>query len=171
MKLIHQLSILFLLLTLTSCAQEATFSEDVLTYVKNNGTAKQYEYAYDQLITMLSSQFPKTESNVEGWEFMNTNKEKYVSEILVLLAPVYEKNFSHEEIKKMNEFYQSEAGKQLVVDRSKMSEEQKVSLNDFYSSEVGKKIIEKQPILTKEIGVVSENWSRDLYETALSLLK
>lgn len=171
MKLIHHLSILFLSLTLTSCAQKATFSEDVSTYIKNNGTAKQYEYAYDELITMLSSQFPKTESNAAGWEYMNANKEKYVSEILELLAPVYEKNFSHEEIKRMNEFYKSEAGKQLVADRSKMTTIQKSAMNDFYGSETGKKIMEMQPTLTKEIGTVSENWSRDLYETALSLLK
>jgi hypothetical protein len=57
------------------------------------------------------------------------------------------------------------------MDRSKMTDEQKVELNSYYNSTLGKKVIDKQPILTQEIGLVSENWSRDLYETAVSLLK
>jgi len=52
-----------------------------------------------------------------------------------------------------------------------MTETQKQELNTFYNSEVGKVIIEKQMVLTQEIGKISEVWSRDLYETALSLLK
>lgn len=171
MKLLQKISLCFLLISINSCGQEATFSEDVLSYLNNNGTSKQYEYAYDELLKMLENQFPKTEKNAKGWEYMNANKDKYVSEIVTLLAPVYQKNFTHDEIKSMNDFYQSKAGKQLVAESTKMTSEQKTALNEFYSSTIGKKIKEKQPILTKEIGVVSEGWSRDLYETALTLLK
>ncbi|ADV47909.1 DUF2059 domain-containing protein [Cellulophaga sp. E16_2] len=171
MKLIKNISVVFLLITLTSCGQETTFQEDVLTYIKSNGTAKQYNYAYDELLKMLGNQFPKTTENASGWDYLEANKEKHVDEILTQLAPVYEKNFTHEEIKKMNAFYQSEAGKQLVADGEKLTEDQKKEVNDFYGSEMGKTIVEKQPILATEIGKVSEGWSRDLYETALSMLK
>jgi hypothetical protein len=170
MKLIKIISVVFLFITLSSCGQEATFQEDVMTYLKNNGTANQYNYAYDELLKMLGNQFPKTAENSKGWDYLEANKEKHVSDILSLLEPVYEKNFTHEEIKKMNVFYQSEAGKQLVADGEKLSEKQKEEVNDFYGSVTGKTIVEKQPILATEIGEVSEGWSRDLYETALSML-
>ena len=136
----------------------------------NNGTAKQYEYAYDELLKMLSDQFPETEENAKGWKYMNSSKDKHVSEMITLLAPVYEKNFTHDEIKSMNAFYLTDAGKQLVADGSKLSEAQKQRVNEFYASVTGKKIMEKQPILAAEIGKVSEGWSRDLYETALRML-
>lgn len=171
MKIIQKISILFLVVSMTSCAQEATFQEDVMTYIQSNGTAKQYNYAYDELLKMLSNQFPKTELNAKGWDYMNANKDKYVTDMVALLAPVYEKNFTHDEIKKMNDFYKTEAGKQLVVDGSKLTESQKKEVNEFYASPIGKKIMEKQPVLAAEISKVSEGWSRDLYETALSMLK
>mgnify|MGYP003638561016 FL=1 len=171
MKILYRISVLVFIVSLASCAQETTFSEDVMSYIKNNGTSKQYEYAYDELLSMLENQYPKTEENSKGWDYMNSSKEKYVTEILTLLAPVYEKNFTHEEIKKMNVFYNSEAGKQLVTGSAQMTENQKKEVNDFYATTVGKKIMEKQPILASEISKVSEGWSRDLYETALSMLK
>ena len=52
-----------------------------------------------------------------------------------------------------------------------MTDIQKQELNAFYNSEEGSAIIEKQTILTQEIGKISELWSRDLYEIALSFLK
>tara|TARA_R110000868_G_scaffold358744_1_gene620460 strand:+ start:595 stop:1110 length:516 start_codon:yes stop_codon:yes gene_type:complete len=171
MNVLQKISALFLFITITCCAQKTTFSEDVVSYIANNGTEKQYNYAYDELLKMLENQFPETEANAEGWKYMNANKEKHVSEMMALLAPVYEKNFTHEEIKSMNAFYLTDAGKQLVADGSKLSEAQKQQVNEFYASATGKKIMEKQPILAAEIGKVSEGWSRDLYETALSMLK
>lgn len=171
MKLILQIFIAFVVLSTPLSAQENTASENALAYLKNNGTAKQYEFAYEQLLKMLGTQYPETEANQRGWQYLNTHKDKFVMEIMVQLAPVYEKNFTVAEIKVMNTFYQSEAGQQLLRDRTQMTEKQRQALNDFYGSTVGEKIIEKQPVLTKEISEISEGWSRDLYQTALSLVK
>ena len=88
-----------------------------------------------------------------------------------VLVPVYQRNFSQADIMKMTDFYQTEAGKQLIKDRTNMTEVQKQELNSYYNTEVGQKIIEKQSLLSEAISAASENWSRDLYETAVSLLK
>ncbi|QWX84327.1 DUF2059 domain-containing protein [Cellulophaga sp. HaHaR_3_176] len=171
MMSINKIVAIFFMVTITSCAQEKTYNEDVISYLNSNGTSSQYEFAYDELLKMLEDKFPKTKENSKSWEFLDNNKEKYVAEMTSSLVPVYQKNFTEEELKKMADFYRSPTGKQLTADRSKMTEDQKNKLNDFYKSEIGKKIIDKQPVLSKDIAVVSENWSRDLYETALSLLK
>jgi len=151
-------------------AQEAN-NDLVERYLKCNGTKAQYEYAYGELLKMLDKQFPKTEDNKQGWSFLESNKEKAVAEMMTLLAPIYQDNFSEQEIGKMTAFYESDTGKQLVTDRTAMSALQKEELNSFYNTALGVKIIEKQNILSQAISSVSENWSRDLYETALSLLK
>ncbi len=160
----------FFLVPMVFNAQEAEFSTDISDYLDSNGTMSQYEYAYGELLKMLGSQFPKTENNVEGWKYMEENKNMAVNEMKSLLIPIYKENFTHGEIKEMTSFYKSEAGELLINDRSKMTDLHKEELNTFYNSVLGKKILEKQEILTQKISKVSESWSRDLYETALSLL-
>lgn len=164
--------LIFIFLSVQSIAFSQTAStEQINAYLGSNGSMLQYEYAYDELLKMLGSQYPKTVANKEGWEYLEANKEKALVDIKKLLVPVYDAEFTNDEMKNMLNFYQSDTGKQLVNDRSKMTDVQKEELNAFYNTAVGEKIIAKQPILTKEISKASENWSRDLYETALSLLK
>ena len=160
-----------MLISLDVKAQETDFSTEVAAYLNNNGTMKQYEYAYDELLKMLGKQFPKTDATAEGWKYLEGNKADAIADMKKELIPIYQKNFDAVEIQRMTAFYQSDTGKQLTNDRSQMTELQKRELNSFYNSEVGKKIIEKQPILSTAISAVSEGWSRDLYETAMSLLK
>ncbi len=152
-------------------AQDKSSTELVAHYLKVNGSMGQYNYAYDELVKMLQGRFPENASNAEAWKYIKENKTKAVTEMKTMLIPVYEANFTTDDITIMIAFYDSATGKQLLNDRSKMNTAQKEELNTFYNSEVGKKIIEKQPVLGAEISKASESWSRDLYETALSLLK
>ena len=78
--------------------------------------------------------------------------------------------FAYGEITKMIGFYQSEAGKLLIKNRSKMTESHIKELNAIYNSAVGQKIISKKEVLSIEISKVAESWSRDLCETSISLL-
>lgn len=169
----HVKKFLFCLLLIPTVfsAQESTYAKDIADYLDNNGTMLQYEFAYGELMKMLGSQYPKDENNTQGWEYLEGNKSKAVAEIKMLLIPIYQANFTHGEITEMIGFYQSEAGKLLIKDRSKMTESHKEELNDFYNSAVGQKIISKQEVLSEEISKVSESWSRYLYETSISLLK
>lgn len=158
-------------MTFLLSSQDKTDGQLVETYLEANGSLDQYEFAYDQLLQMLNDQYPKTEANSQGWKYLIDNKEKAVSDMKSLLVPVYQSNFNQTDITKMTDFYQTETGKQLTKDRTKMTEAQKKELNSYYSTEVGQKIIEKQSLLSEAISAASENWSRDLYETAISLLK
>lgn len=171
MRAIKLFFCLFLAISLNACGQETDFPSEVATYLESNGTLNQYEFAYDELLKMLVKQYPKSESTANGWEYLEGNKEKAIAEMKKDLVPIYQQNFERSEIKQMTAFYQSATGKQLTADRTQMTAEQKEELNTFYSSDIGKKIIEKQAVLAKEVSAASENWSRDLYETALSHLK
>jgi len=161
----------FLMLSWQVNAQETDFTSEVATYLESNGTLDQYEYAYEELLKMLVKQYPKSESTANGWEYLQNNKKEAISEIQMELVPIYQQHFERSEIKEMTKFYQSPTGKQLTLDRSQMTTLQKEELNTFYNSVLGKKIIAKQTVLTQSISEISERWSRDLYETAMSLLK
>lgn len=152
-------------------AQEEDYSSEVAVYLESNGSLIQYRSAYDELLKMLAKQYPKSERTANGWEYLERNKEKAIAEIQQALVPIYQENFERLEIQKMTAFYTSASGKQLTEDRSKMTSMQIEEFNAFYTSEVGKKIISKQATLSMAVSAVSESWSRDLYETALSLLK
>lgn len=172
--MMRTLKLIFCFFLTISCqvnAQEADFTGEVLTYLESNGTLNQYEYAYDELLKMLVKQYPKSENTANGWEYLENNKKEAIAEIQMELVPIYQAHFERSEIKQMTAFYQSPTGKQLTQDGSQMTALQKEELNTFYNSVLGKKIIAKQPVLTQSIAETSERWSRDLYETAISLLK
>jgi len=162
---------LFLAINWNVNAQETDFSSEVSDYLESNGSLIQYRSAYDELLKMLATQYPKSESTANGWDYLEHNKEKAIADIQKELVPIYQQNFERSEIEKMTAFYTSASGRQLTKDRSKMTPRQKEELNAFYNSELGKKIMSKQATLSKAVSAVSESWSRDLYETAVSLLK
>ncbi len=82
---------------------------------------------------MLNKQYPKSEANSQGWKYLQDNKEKAVADMKSVLVPVYQRNFSQADIMKMTDFYQTEAGKQLIKDRTNMTEVQKQELNSYYN--------------------------------------
>jgi len=171
MKQFTSIFCLFVLISSVGFSQNTDASSEINAYLESNNSLDQYRYAYDQLLLMLESRYPQKETNKEGWAYLRDHKEKSIQEMKASLVPVYEKHFELDEISQMTSFYKSSAGKQLVTDRSKMNEAQKEALNTFYNSVLGQKIIEKQGVLTQEIGKISEDWSHDLYQIAVSLLK
>ncbi len=160
-----------ILISLNLNGQDSEIIPKVSSYLETNGTIKQYQNAYRELLNLMEKQFPKSDKNGNGWAYLANNEEKALKEIKDLLVPIYVKHFTIDDIDKMQSFYETAAGIQLITNSDQLSESQKVEVNDFYSSGVGLRIKEKQQVLSTEIAGVSEYWSRDLYEAAVLLLK
>ncbi len=92
-------------------AQETNFSKEVATYLDNNGTMNQYEYAYDELLKMLVNQYPKSDRTADGWKYLESNKEDAMTAMTKEFIPIYQENFDASEIKSMTTFYQSDTGR------------------------------------------------------------
>lgn len=152
-------------------AQNVDMIPKVSKYLESNGTMVQYKDAYTELLNLMEKQFPKSDRNSNGWLYLERNQQKALNEIRDLLVPIYINHFNSEEITKMQAFYATEAGKQLVKDRNKLSAKQTKIVEDFFESNVGLKIKEKQSVLSTEIAGVSEYWSKDIYQTAVLLLE
>jgi hypothetical protein len=167
-SLIFSIALLF---SITVFGQDATFIPKVSNYLESNGTMKQYKDAYLELLNLMEKQFPKSDRNSNGWLYLEKNEIKALAEIRDMLVPIYIKHFSEKDVDKMQAFYASEPGIQLIKDRTKLTASQQKTVSDFFDSEVGLKIKEKQQLLSVEIAGVSEYWSKDLYQTAVLLLK
>ena len=173
MKKIKGIVFLFfsLLIGISINAQDSGLTQKVGAYLEANGTMMQYSDAYGQLLILMEKQYPRSEANANGWLFLERNKPKALLEIKDLLVPIYIQNFTEAELNAMSDFYTSDAGKQLIADKSGLSEEQRITVQDFFYSEIGQKLNTKKAQLTQEIEAVSEYWSKDLYQTAVLLLK
>ncbi|GMN10865.1 DUF2059 domain-containing protein [Croceitalea sp. MTPC6] len=157
--------------TISLFSQKTEMVLKVSEYLQSNGTIKQYKDAYLELLNLMEKQFPKSDKNSDGWLYLQQNETKALTNINELLVPIYIKHFNEEDIDKMQSFYLGDTGQQLVQDRNKLTDAQLKEVDTFFSSKIGSKIKTKQQVLSEEIAMVSEYWSKDLYQTAVLLLK
>ncbi len=165
---------LFLTLFLSFCfsanAQVDVFQEEIIDFLNNNETRKQYTDAYDSMFDLLKSQFAVSNVPEDVWTDLKKNKEKSLDEIVNLLSFAYRKHFTREDINAMSIFYTSDAGKQMMSDPSVLSESQNKEISTFMNGTLGKKIDEKREDLTTDVAKISEFWSRDLFSESMSAL-
>ncbi|MBT8261727.1 MAG: DUF2059 domain-containing protein [Bacteroidia bacterium] len=165
---------LFLTLFFTFCfssiGQEDPFQQDIIEYLNNNGTRDQYSGAFESMFDVLKQQFSASEVPQSVWKELQNDKEKSLDEIVNLLTFAYRNHFTHDEINTMNEFFSTDAGKQMLKDPSQLSTAQNDEISTFFKSDIGIKIEEKKPELSKDIMEISEHWSRDLFAAKMKNL-
>ncbi|WP_299254848.1 DUF2059 domain-containing protein [uncultured Aquimarina sp.] len=162
---------LTLFLTSTVCMSQRSYQQDAIRYFELNGTEQQYDAAIDQMFTLLKQQYSTQGIPDKIWEELKGDKIAALTTIKSLLVSAYRSNFSHEDIKQLIVFYESETGQQMVKDRTQLSDNQKGKLSAFYDSEVGKKVQNQSNSLRTMVAEVSEQWSRDLYTETINKLK
>lgn len=117
------LFIIGLCLSMYICqAQQTETEKDILKLMEVNGSAANYDMAFEQIV----SQFKMMKPNVPQLTWDMAKREVFDKEIVELnkkLIPVYQKNFAPAEIKQLIEFYQSPLGKKLVDGTTKVGKE------------------------------------------------
>ncbi|SEM17603.1 hypothetical protein SAMN04487910_4326 [Aquimarina amphilecti] len=163
--------VLTLFLTVTANFAQRSYHEDAMRYFSLNGTEQQYNVAIDQMFTLLKQQYSAQDIPDSIWNELKGDKKEPLTNIKSLLVSAYRSNFSHKDIKELIVFYESETGKQMVKDRTQLSDTQKVELSNFFNSEVGQKVQNQGDSLRTMVAEVSELWSRDLYNETIQKLK
>ena len=145
--------------------EKRTFTESINYYLTINGTEKQYSSAIDQLFVMLKQQYADKNVDAAVWSALESEEEKELAlnQIKVMLASAYRSHFESDDLEGMIEFYESPAGKQLLVDPTAMSQEQKDKMTIFYGTPAGIKLNEQKQSLAEMISQISESWSSRLY--------
>lgn len=163
MKKIILLTLTGLLYLSATAQKERNFTESINYYLTINGTEEQYKNAIDQLFVMLKQQYANKSVSEPIWEELQSGNEIALNQIKVMLASAYRSHFDHEDLKNMIEFYESPAGRQLIVDPTAMNQDQKDKMTLFYGTPTGVKINEQKQSLHEMVGQISESWSSQLY--------
>ena len=161
---------LLILNMLCAFGQERTYHDDVLAYFQVNGTAQQYQDATNGLFDLLKRQYENQNVPNEVWNELQKDSPKYVSQVLNMLVSAYRGSYSQEDINNMLNFYNTPAGRQLLLDKTALDYEQQKKVSSFYNTPTGMQIQTVELEIVQNISEISEIWSRDLYRLMVNKL-
>ena len=110
--------------------QAQDYKSDTIAFIKKTGSTA----LFDQAISQVGMMVPEDKKDAYTIEATGTLEDLYTQ-----LADLYMKEFSEEEIK---------------------------TLNTFYESDLGKKLASKQTVLTQQGMVIGQSWAMKLQEVA-----
>ncbi len=102
------------------------------------GSAQIGKQVMDSMLEMMRPAFPNVPA--EFWE--QTEKEMTGEELVELIIPIYLKNFTHEEILQLIEFYQTPLGRKLIAAQPAIVQESMV-IGSEWGEKKGAEIVEK----------------------------
>lgn len=139
MKQLYVFVFLFLIAVNTN-AQADTKEKLVKEMLELSGAGKMAFQTMEMMISSYKKQMPDVKTDF--WdEFM---KEAQTGDLITMIAPVYAKHFTEDEIK------------ELIA---------------FYKTPVGKKLVEKLPAISQESYSIGETWGKALGEKVMARLK
>lgn len=127
--------ILSLLLSIPATqAQDNEFEKDLALMLELNGSKESYDMVFEQIVGQLKYSMPNVSD--ENWAKVKADVfDKQIIELNKKLVPIYKKHFTHDEIK---------------------------GIIAFYQTEVGKKLAQKSVVLTQESMAIAQQWSMQL---------
>jgi len=133
--------VLLLLMTVSVglvCAQEPEKEKDIRRLLEVSGSGNLGIQVMQNMIGNFQQSFPEVPATF--WEeFM---KEVTPGKLTDLVVPVYEKYFSHEDIKAFITFYETPAGKRLV-EKLPMVMQESMQVGEVWGRELGEKVMSK----------------------------
>ncbi len=106
--------ILSLLLSIPATqAQDNEFEKDLALMLELNGSKESYDMVFEQIVGQLKYSMPNVSD--ENWAKVKADVfDKQIIELNKKLVPIYKKHFTHDEIKGIIAFYQTEVGKKMA---------------------------------------------------------
>ncbi|MDP3434842.1 MAG: DUF2059 domain-containing protein [Bacteroidota bacterium] len=104
----------FLLGAYCAKAQTGDYDKDLEKFLQISGSTSTYDMVYDQMKGQIQMMKPGVPDSI----WVNLKNEVFDKEVLELtkqLVPLYQKHFTHEDVKEMISFYESPIGKKLAI--------------------------------------------------------
>ena len=133
--------ILLLLMTASVgliCAQDSEKEQDIRRLLEVSGSGNLGIQVMQNMIGNFQQSFPEV-PNAFWEEFM---KEVTPEKLNDLVVPVYDKYFSHEDIKAFITFYETPAGKRLV-EKLPIVMQESMKAGEIWGQELGEKVVNK----------------------------
>jgi hypothetical protein len=115
--------ILSLLLSIPATqAQDNEFEKDLALMLELNGSKESYNMVFEQMVGQLKYSMPNVSD--ENWTEVKADVfDKQIIELNKKLVPIYKKHFTHDEIKGIIAFYQTEVGKKMAQKSAVLAQE------------------------------------------------
>jgi hypothetical protein len=108
-----------------------TNNDDIMKLLRISETGK----LADQMLAAMILQFQQLVSGIPNTFWIRFREKLNIDDLLYTCIPVYNKYYTHDEIK------------QLII---------------FYESPLGKRLVEVTPLLTQETMTIGQKWGSDL---------
>lgn len=93
---------------------EDAYKKELRTYMESSGSTASFDTMVNQLFMMAG--------NIPAEKKTEIRKQAF-DKLVELMAPVYQKNISIEDLKEINKFYQTPAGKRIAEAQPKIAVE------------------------------------------------
>lgn len=167
----HKFLVVFFAIFLQGILYAQSNYKNTIKYIDVNGTEEQYSNAIEQLYSLLKQQYSNKEVANSKWQAVKDLRVEAIGDIKQRLVPAYESYFSEKEINEMYDFYLTDAGKQMAINRNELSKKELKQVQAFYNTATGLKIQENAEALGKTISDISTEWSHLLYVEAKNILE
>jgi hypothetical protein len=142
--------LVFILLVLTVSAnaqtQSKTYPATLKKYMEATGTIETFNTAIDGMMGQFKSMYPSVPDDV--WtEFAKEFSSTSIDDLVVLMAPIYEKHLTEADLNEMVKFYNTPIGKKLAAKTPLITQESMTAGQAW-----GMKIAEKVQAKMKEKG-------------------
>jgi hypothetical protein len=103
-------------------AQDSAFEKDILKLMEVNGSAANYDLAFDQIVAQFKTMKPNVPQDF--WEAARRDVFNIkIKELNKKLVPVYQRAFTNEEVKQLIQFYTSPLGEKLTEGTTQVGKE------------------------------------------------
>lgn len=124
-------------------AGDNAFEKDVEKFMELNGSKQAFDAVVSQMIGQYK--FSEVYKNVDVEFWLEMEKEMLGeggNSLISLMVPIYQKHFTHNDIKAFIAFYESEAGRKLAQKTPVITEEA-MQVGQQWGAEMATKIIKK----------------------------
>ena len=131
--------ILSLLLSIPATqAQDNEFEKDLALMLELNGSKESYDMVFEQIVGQLKYSMPNVSD--ENWAKVKADVfDKQIIELNKKLVPIYKKHFTHDEIKGIIAFYQTEVGKKMAQ-KSAILAQESMAIGQQWGMQLGQSI-------------------------------
>ncbi len=133
--------LLFFTVSFSFAQADQAYKNKVKLMMQASGGIEAYDAAISQLFTMYKQQSPEVPEkfwNEFEQEFMKTSMD----ELVTLIAPVYAKHLSSQDLDQIIAFYASSAGKKLASSQGAITSES-MSVGQDWGAKLGTIVMEK----------------------------
>ncbi|MCL2265183.1 MAG: DUF2059 domain-containing protein [Treponema sp.] len=111
-------------------------NEDILKLLRVSGTDKQTQMVIDELIALFEQTIP----DIPAVVWVKFKDKIKIDDLLEMCIPIYDKYYTHNDIKEMIKFYESPIGKKMVDAEYKMTNEIS-ALGEKWGEKIGNEIV------------------------------